>query len=96
MSKLSSLRKISLGLTFCLCAGMAVSYAPILTDEEGAKKTLTDFGLVPLEVGGGPWGVPPGIYKTKFKALHSSGDTLTGYVRRGFVGEPGIRFRSFD
>lgn len=60
---------------------------PLLTDPEGAEKTIRHFGFKPIDVGGFClWCHSSGdFYATNFKAVALDGDTVRGVVTRGFL-----------
>lgn len=55
------------------------------TGVEGAKKTLKSSGYIPIEVGGYSYfsGSKSDFFRTKFKAISISKDTVTGVVTKG-------------
>jgi len=62
-----------------------VSLPFIGTDIEGTKKTLKSSGYIPIEVGGYSYfaGSKSDFFRTKFKAISISKDTVTGVVTKG-------------
>ena len=58
------------------------------TDKKGATSTLEKSGFKPISVGGYGffYGSKSDVYKTKFKAISVSGDTVTGCVTGGLLG----------
>ncbi len=96
--KAGFLPKVALAFGLAAIGTSPFSYTVIknggFTDEEGARKTLTDNNFTPTKVGGYSWvgcGDRSDIIVTKFEATNLKGDRVSGVVCKNVLGKSGYR-----
>jgi hypothetical protein len=81
----------TLGLSLALIVIITASLGGC-SDKRHARQLLIENGYKPIEVGGFDWldGNKNYNYKTKFKAVSPTGDTICGTVSKAWWNEKGI------